>query len=84
MLDQGPFAHPDIALAQLDPELFRQPDETLAGAMHQLGIGGKGYGLGLHRRIDDGLGKIGGLGRSAPRGCRKTFLKQHIEFVLAS
>jgi hypothetical protein len=42
--------------------------QPLARPMHQLGVGRKGHGLGLHGRIDNRIGEIGGLGRAGPCG----------------
>ena len=63
MGDQRMFAHPRVGLAKLDAGPPGQLRQTLAGSMHQLGVGRKGDRLRLYGGVDGHLGKVGGLRR---------------------
>ena len=63
--------------------LLGEPDQSLAGAMHQLGVGRKRHRLGLHRGVDDHLGEVGRLGRAGARGDVQALLDQGDELLLA-
>ena len=63
--------------------LLGEPDQSLAGAMHQLGVGRKRHRLGLHRSVDDHLGEVGRLGRAGARGDVQALLDQGDELLLA-
>ena len=83
MGDQRMFPHPRVGLAQVDAGLPGQLDQPLARPMHQLGVGRKGDSLGLNGRVDDHLGKVGGLGRAGARGDRQALLDQRDKALLA-
>ena len=83
MGDQRVFADPLVGLAQRHAVLLGQPNQPLAGAMHQLGVGGKRDGLRLNRRVDDDLGKVRRFGRAGARGDVQTLLDQRDELLLA-
>src|SRR5580698_4068929 len=60
---------PDLAYdvardpAEIGADRPGQLRQTLAGSMHQLGVGRKGDRLRLYGGVDDHLGKVGGLRR---------------------
>ena len=83
VLDQREPAHPGIGLAQLDTISLRQPDQDLAGAVQQPGIGREHHVLGLHRRVDDDPIKIGRFDRLGLAGHRKALLQQGLQLLLA-
>ena len=82
MGDQRMLADPLVGLAQPDAGLLRQLHQPLARSMHQLGVGRKGDRLGLHRGVDDDLGKVGRLRRAGARGHRQALLEQRGQLLL--
>ena len=83
MGDQRVFADPLVGLAQHDAVLLGQPNQPLARAMHQLGVGRERHRLGLHRGVDDHLGKVRRLGRAGARRDVQALLDQRDELLLA-
>ncbi len=51
VLEQEPWTHSDVALAQWDTVRFGQAYQALSGAVVELGVGRKRDGFLLHRRI---------------------------------
>ena len=47
-----PFGQAGVGLPQLEAVPLGLPHQRLQGLQVQLGIGGMGDGLGLHRRVD--------------------------------
>src|SRR5689334_8427691 len=53
MPDQCELAHAPIGLAEIDPNLSGQPDQVLARAVEELGIGREHHVLGLNGSVED-------------------------------
>ena len=83
MGDQSALADALVGLAQGEPVLPGQPDEPLARAMHQPGVGRERHRLGLHRGVDDHLGEVGWLGRAGAGGDIQALREQGGELLLA-
>ena len=82
MGDPRMFADPFVGLAQINAGFLGQLRQSLAGSMHELGVGRRGHRLRLHGGVDNHLGKIGRLRRTGARGDRKTHLDQRRQALL--
>ena len=76
--DQRRLAEPDVGLAELDPLLLRQSHQAFPRPLQQLGVGGEGDRLRLHRGVDNDPGEVLGLCRAATCGQMQALLQQRV------
>lgn len=79
--DLRALTDPDVGLAQLDAVLAGQPPEHDDGPIHQLGVGGVGDVLGLHRGVDADALQVTGLHGAGVVGDAQALGEQQLQLV---
>jgi hypothetical protein len=81
-VDERQLAHAGIGLAKLEPSALGEPDQPLARAVEQLGVGGEGHCFGLHHGVDDYARQVLGLHRLRPGRHRQALLEERLSSSL--